>query len=74
MQTKTDSTSTKVQDTYQNNEIENDMNNVQNSSIQTPKSIIQCSTFNERIIDKISIIVFPITFVVFNIVYWIVYI
>jgi hypothetical protein len=74
MQTKPDSASTKIQHPYQNERTEIDMKNVHNSSIQTPQSTEQCSTFNERIIDKIAIIVFPISFVVFNIVHWITYI
>ena len=74
METTPDSTSTKSQRTYQNNWIEHDRKSIQTPSVQTPQSMLQSSTFNERIIDKISIIAFPLSFVVFNIVYWSLYI
>ena len=70
MQRTPDMSSTKIQHTYPNNWTENDVNPIQTSSIRT----LQCSTFNERILDKISTIVFPLSFVVFNIVYWSIYI
>ena len=74
VQTTPDLTSTKSQDTCLNNWKENDMKNIQMSSIHTLQNTPQRSTFNVRIIDKFSIIVFPLSFVVFNIVYWGIYV
>ena len=73
MQPNADSACTKIQRLYQN-ELRNDMKIVQKSGIRTPQSTLQHSILNERIIDKISIIIFPFSFVVFNVTYWIIYI
>ena len=66
-------TSTKIKHTYKSNWTENNMQSDQKSNICTDQSKPQNRISRERMIDKISIIVFPLSFVVFNIMYWFMY-